>query len=124
MDIVASSLFLLEVVLIALISDHIYARLFCTIDQNNDGYLSATELRALIIGVRFDQIELNKDDAVENLMKEFDTSRDARIDANEFFIGVSKWLNVAKRVANPNRSPSDRSSMKFLTDFHSVRFAY
>lgn len=123
MDIVASFLFLLELVLIALISDHIHARLFCTIDQNNDGYLSATELRALIIGVRFDQIELNKDDAVENLMKEFDTSRDARIDANEFFLGVSKWLNVAKRVANAN-SPSDRGSMKFLTDFHSVRFAY
>lgn len=93
-------------------------KLFCTIDQNNDGYLSAAELRALIIGVRFDQIELNKDDAVENVMKEFDTSHDDRIDADEFFVGVSKWLNVAKSVANAN-SPSDRGSMKFLTDFHS-----
>ncbi|KAM5586195.1 sodium/calcium exchanger NCL-like [Rosa sericea] len=90
-------------------------KLFCTIDQDNDGYLSATELRALIIGVRFDQIELNKDDAVEKLMQEFDTSHDSRIDMNEFFTGVSKWLNVAKRVAN-SKSPSDR---KFLTDFHS-----
>ncbi|PRQ31082.1 putative sodium/calcium exchanger membrane region, EF-hand domain pair [Rosa chinensis] len=89
-------------------------KLFCTIDQDNDGYLSATELRALIIGVRFDQIELNKDDAVEKLMQEFDTSHDSRIDMNEFFIGVSKWLNVAKSVAN-SKSPSDR---KFLTDFH------
>lgn len=94
--------------------------MFHTIDQDHDGYLSATELRALIIGVRFDQIELNKDDAVEKLMQEFDTSRDSRVDIHEFFNGVSKWLNVAKRVANSS-SPSDR---KFLTDFHSVRFAY
>ncbi|XP_004294083.1 PREDICTED: uncharacterized protein LOC101314065 [Fragaria vesca subsp. vesca] len=90
-------------------------KLFHTIDQDHDGYLSATELRALIIGVRFDQIELNKDDAVEKLMQEFDTSRDSRVDSHEFFNGVSKWLNVAKRVANSS-SPSDR---KFLTDFHS-----
>ncbi|XP_050370115.1 sodium/calcium exchanger NCL-like [Argentina anserina] len=90
-------------------------KLFHTIDQDHDGYLSATELRALIIGVRFDQIELNKDDAVEKLMEEFDTSHDSRVDIHEFFNGVSKWLNVAKRVANSN-SPSDP---KFLTDFHS-----
>ncbi|GMN54432.1 hypothetical protein TIFTF001_023556 [Ficus carica] len=76
----------------------IIEKLFQRIDENGDGYLSASELRALVIGIRFEDIDFDKDDAVEKLMTEFDTSQDLRVDMGEFVAGVSKWLNEAKRL--------------------------
>lgn len=97
--------------------------MFLKIDENGDGTLSASELKALIIGIRFDEIDFDKDDAVERVMKDFDTSTDTHIDADEFFHGISKWLEEAKRLGNVNQDPGFRT-MKFLTDFHLVSFAY
>lgn len=93
------------------------------IDENGDGHLSASELKALIIGIRFDEIDLDKDDAVEKVMKDFDTSNNAYVDADEFFRGISRWLDEAKRVGDANEDPGFRT-MKFLNDFHLVSFAY
>ncbi|KAK9150441.1 hypothetical protein Syun_008750 [Stephania yunnanensis] len=39
--------------------------LFKTIDLNDDRQLSASELSALMIGIRFDEIDLDRDDAVQ-----------------------------------------------------------
>lgn len=114
---------MLEIVVFTLFSVCIYFRLFKTIDQDSDGYLSFSELRALIVGIRFDEIELDKNDAVEKVMKDFDTSHDSKISVDEFFVGVSKWLNEAKRAGNANSDPGHRN-MKFLSDFHSVMFDY
>ncbi|KAK9285103.1 hypothetical protein L1049_024288 [Liquidambar formosana] len=72
-------------------------KLFTAIDQNSDGYLSTKELRSLIIGIEFDDMDLNIDDAVENVMGDFDTSQDLLIDRDEFVKGISKWLDKAKR---------------------------
>lgn len=97
-------------------------RLFQTIDEDGDGHLSRPELRALIIGIRFDEIELDKDDAVEKVMKDFDTSRDSLISLQEFTIGVSKWLHEAKH-AGDSTSNSGSHTTKFLSDFQEVRFS-
>lgn len=92
--------------------------MFDAIDENKDGYLSAAELRALIIGIRFEEIDLNHDDAVSKVLKDFDASDDSLVDIKEFIHGVEKWLNEAKRV----RSGADPGphTLKFLDDFHTV----
>lgn len=103
-----------------------YVRLFQRIDENGDGYLSASELRALVIGIRFEDIDFDKDDAVEKLMNEFDTSKDLRVDVGEFVAGVSKWLNEAKRledIASAVDRPVSRS-LKLFSDFRMVSFPY
>ncbi|EXB75012.1 hypothetical protein L484_012136 [Morus notabilis] len=91
-------------------------KLFEKIDENHDGHLSASELRALIIGIRFDEIDLDKDDAVEKLMRDFDTTSDSQIDGPEFVAGITKWLNEAKRAGNSYNGHG--GTMKFLGDFH------
>ena len=97
--------------------------MFDTIDENNDGHLSFSELKALLIGIRFDEIDLDRDDAVAKVIKDFDTSRDSKVDFPEFFKGISRWLLEAKRAADVNEDPGFRT-MKFLNDFHMVSFAY
>ncbi|KAF6155971.1 hypothetical protein GIB67_039302 [Kingdonia uniflora] len=98
-------------------NEDIIRKLFKTIDQNSDGQLSPAELRALILGIRFEEIDLNQDDAVEKLLKDFDTSGDSHVDESEFVNGISKWLREAKRSAN-NGGDAGPHTMKFLSDFH------
>ncbi|KAK1582976.1 hypothetical protein Q3G72_019912 [Acer saccharum] len=90
-------------------------RLFDTIDENKDSHLSASELKALIIGIRFDEIDLDQDDAVEKLLIDFDMSNDSLIDINEFITVVSKWLNEANRGGPADAGPE---TIKVLHDYH------
>ncbi|KAJ0054685.1 hypothetical protein Pint_02380 [Pistacia integerrima] len=85
----------------------IVGKLFDAIDENSDRKLSATELRALIIGIQFEEIDINNDDAVRQLMEEFDTSRDLHIDVEEFITGISRWLYKVKRSATSHVSLRD-----------------
>lgn len=100
-----------------------HVRLFQKIDENGDGFLSSTELRALIIGIRFEDIDLDKDDAVEKVMNDFDTSQDSHVDMGEFVAGISKWIDEAKLLGNiaSAADPGSRS-IKLLRDFHVVSF--
>ncbi|TXG55070.1 hypothetical protein EZV62_020326 [Acer yangbiense] len=99
-------------------------KLFKTIDENSDGYVSATELRALIIGFQFEDIDTNIDAAVERIVKDFDTSRDSCIDIQEFVTGMSRWLNKAKRADAIHRggtrdgSSSTLRTPRLLNDFN------
>ncbi|KAJ0110346.1 hypothetical protein Patl1_02389 [Pistacia atlantica] len=81
--------------------------LFDAIDENSDRKLSATELRALIIGIQFEEIDINNDDVARQLMEEFDTSRDLHIDVEEFITGISRWLCKVKRSATSHASLRD-----------------
>ncbi|KAF8413791.1 hypothetical protein HHK36_001784 [Tetracentron sinense] len=81
-------------------------RLFATIDKNSDGYLSTEELWALIVGIQFEERELDKDEAANKVMIDFDTSRDSRIDVEEFVKGISKWINEANHSKLSGRTPS------------------
>lgn len=95
----------------------IIEKLFRTVDGNGDGYISAAELKALIIGIRFDEIDLDEDDAVEKVMKDFDTSLDCQIDLQEFICGIEKWLEEARRSGPPSRE-AGAGTIKYLDDFH------
>jgi Ca2+-binding EF-hand superfamily protein len=91
---------------------HYNGRLFkTTIDQNSDGYLSEAELSALVIGIT--------DDAIAELMKDFDASRDGQVDVKEFVEGISRWLKKLRRSATSGDSQDDQS-IRILDHFHQV----
>lgn len=94
-------------------------RLFKAIDENEDGCLSRSELRALVVGLRLEEVNLNENDAVEKLMKNFDTSHDQRVELSEFIAGVSKWLNEA-RGSNAPSPETGAGTVKYLGDLHEV----
>lgn len=93
--------------------------MFKTLDQDSDGYLSTADLRSLIIGIQFDDMDINIDEAISQVMRDFDTSHDSKIDVDEFFKGISRWINKAKRVAIMERGKLP-PSMKLLEDFDKV----
>ncbi|KAL9443984.1 hypothetical protein AB3S75_017206 [Citrus x aurantiifolia] len=92
-------------------------KLFDAIDENKDERLSASELKALIIGIRFEEIDLDQDDAVSKVLSDFDTSNDSHIDIKEFINGIEKWLNEAMQAGTGSADPGPHT-MKFLDDFH------
>jgi len=96
--------------------------LFDTIDENQDGSLTHSELRALVIGIQFEEIDLDHDDAVKRIMNDFDTSGNELVDREEFVNGVTRWLQRAQRARVASRDAGPHT-MKFLSDFHTVSYA-
>ncbi|KAL1817905.1 hypothetical protein ACET3Z_020479 [Daucus carota] len=94
-------------------------KLFMAIDTDHDNFLSASELRALILGIRFDEINLNEDDASAKLLKDFDSTLDEKIDLDEFICGIKNWLDEAMGLRDS--SPQDTAggeTIKHLTRYH------
>lgn len=92
-------------------------RLFHRLDLDHDERVSLQELTALTIGVNFLNIDLDKEDAVNKVMDDFDSTGDGRIDEKEFFNGISRWLEEAKRSV-----VQGGSSTEDFDDFHMVSF--
>jgi Ca2+-binding EF-hand superfamily protein len=59
-------------------------------------------LRAFIVGIHFEEIDLHHNDVVDKIMKDFDTSHNYRIEEGEFIEGISRWLKNTKRTAGPD----------------------
>lgn len=76
-------------------------------------------MTALVVGIQFEEIELDHDDAVTRIMADFDTSRNQHIDEAEFVNGVSRWLQGARR-SKVQGGDAGAHTVKFLSDFHSV----
>ncbi|PKA51638.1 hypothetical protein AXF42_Ash003005 [Apostasia shenzhenica] len=89
-------------------------KLFHKIDLDENNLLSRSELRAFIIGIQFEEIDLDRDDAVDKVMDEFDTSGNASIEEEEFIHGISRWILEAKHSV----ADSGAYSKKFVHDFH------
>ncbi|WJX73204.1 hypothetical protein P8452_57013 [Trifolium repens] len=92
-------------------------KLFATIDENKDGHLTHGEMTALVVGIQFEEIDLEHDDAVRRIMADFDTSRNQHIDEEEFVNGVCRWLYAARRSRAP-AGDAGPHTVKFLSDFH------
>ncbi|KAA8524282.1 hypothetical protein F0562_010705 [Nyssa sinensis] len=97
-------------------NEEVLQKLFSVLDVNSDGYLSAVELRAFIIGIQFEDINMDIDDAVEEVMRDVDRSHDFLIDMREFINGISKWLYKAKNSAD--NAFDGQSPNKFLSNFN------
>ncbi|OWM81435.1 hypothetical protein CDL15_Pgr007473 [Punica granatum] len=92
-------------------------KLFRTIDEDNDDFISATELKALIVGINFEEIDLDEDDAVKKIMEDFDTDTDSKLDLEEFVNGITRWLKKAIRSGDAS-SARNFGTMKLLDDAH------
>uniref|UniRef100_A0A5B7A0T4 EF-hand domain-containing protein n=1 Tax=Davidia involucrata TaxID=16924 RepID=A0A5B7A0T4_DAVIN len=97
-------------------NEDVIEKLFKMIDVNGDNYISASELRALIVGIQFEEINFDQDDAVDKLMKDFDLSKDYKLDLREFINGISKWLLEARRSGASHES--GHGTIKYLSNFH------
>ncbi|KAM7497209.1 hypothetical protein LguiA_021623 [Lonicera macranthoides] len=93
--------------------------LFAKVDVNNDKSLSPAELKAMITGVNFQEINFDADDIVARIMKEFDENNDSEVSLAEFISGMSKWLNKTKPYTKENNSHSKAMELKLSSDLHS-----
>ncbi|XP_031405177.1 sodium/calcium exchanger NCL2-like isoform X2 [Punica granatum] len=71
-------------------------RLFEEIDQDKDDRISKSELKELLLEIKFKHIHMNRDRAVEEVIREIDLDGDQMIGKEEFVIGFTKWLEQAK----------------------------
>ncbi|XP_018731636.2 sodium/calcium exchanger NCL [Eucalyptus grandis] len=71
-------------------------RLFEDIDHDGDDALSPSELKELLLEIKFKNVHVDKDEAVDEVIKEFDIDSDQRIGKDEFVDGFTKWLTKAK----------------------------
>ncbi|KAG7957153.1 hypothetical protein I3843_11G159800 [Carya illinoinensis] len=92
-------------------------KLFSAVDTNGDGNISYSELRALIVSIQFEEIDLNKDEAANKLMRDFDTSQDHRVDEAEFVKVISNWLKRARHIRTASRNPNPQT-LRFLDAIH------
>ncbi|KAM3744815.1 hypothetical protein ACB098_06G079900 [Castanea mollissima] len=92
----------------------IIKKLFSSIDENHNNCISDSELRALMVGIIFDEIVLDQNDAVNKIMNDFDTSGNSTLEEDEFVSGISRWLKKTMRAAARNRG----SDTKVFNDFH------
>ncbi|KAL8144955.1 hypothetical protein AgCh_003244 [Apium graveolens] len=95
-------------------------KLFTAIDTDHDAYLSASELRALIVGIRFDEINLDEENAAAKLLKDFDSSLDEKIDLEEFIRGIKNWLDEAMGLKSSPHDGAGGETIKHLTRYHEV----
>ncbi|KAL6134125.1 hypothetical protein ACLB2K_066358 [Fragaria x ananassa] len=69
----------------------------------------------VVIEKLFRTLDLNSD-ATSLVMRDLDTTHDSKIDVDEFFKGISRWINKAKRAAMMDRGKVPLS-MKLLDDY-------
>lgn len=81
--------------------------LFTKIDQDGDAYISFPELKGLLQDIKFRQLTWDKEQTIEEVMKEFDYDGDTKVTIDEFTDRFTKWLDETKNAVNkPYRSVS------------------
>uniref|UniRef100_A0A453QPI1 EF-hand domain-containing protein n=2 Tax=Aegilops tauschii subsp. strangulata TaxID=200361 RepID=A0A453QPI1_AEGTS len=95
-------------------NENVIRKLFYKIDNDDNHDLSRAELHALIIGINFEELDFDKNDAVDKIMDDFDTSGNDTIDEGEFVEGMKIWLNEAKRKVQASGAYTN----KFINDYH------
>ncbi|KAL3736155.1 hypothetical protein ACJRO7_025151 [Eucalyptus globulus] len=89
-------------------------KVFKSIDTDNDGQLTASELKAFVIGIHFEEIDLDASDAVDKIMAAFDTSRDNFLSKEEFGKGIKEWVKKAVRLGKGSSLKNVVGTMKFI----------
>ncbi|MFS7984372.1 putative EF-hand domain pair protein CML [Helianthus anomalus] len=79
--------------------------LFTKIDQDGDAYISFPELRGVLQDIKFRQLTWDKQQTIEQVLKEFDDDGDTKVTIDEFTDRFTKWLDETKSAVNkPYRS--------------------
>ncbi|KAJ0863037.1 putative flagellar calcium-binding protein calflagin [Helianthus annuus] len=91
-------------------------KLFNSVDVNGDGHLSQVELRSLVVGMQLN-INLNEDDTIYKVMKEFDTSGDDEVDFEEFITGIGNWLEEA-RLTKTHSPIAGPDTTNYIHDYY------
>ncbi|MCD7452673.1 hypothetical protein HAX54_017733 [Datura stramonium] len=73
-------------------------RLFHKLDDDQNNYLTPSELEKLTENVKLREAHLNHKTSVEEIMKDLDQNDDHMIDENEFLRGVTYWNHNAKQT--------------------------
>ncbi|KAL2539383.1 sodium/calcium exchanger family protein/calcium-binding EF hand family protein [Abeliophyllum distichum] len=95
----------------------VFKNLFKAIEENENGSFSRSEVRALIVGMRFREIDLNElDDTVRDIMRFLDANLDSRVDLNEFVAGIIRMLQDY-RAYSKHAGPYTR---KYLDNYHEL----
>ncbi|XP_024980650.1 sodium/calcium exchanger NCL-like [Cynara cardunculus var. scolymus] len=95
----------------------VLVKLFNSIDANQDGSLSIPELRALVVGMQLYEINMNEEDAVTKVMKDFDTSENNEVEFDEFVNGIGRWLQEAKGFKRTT-TVAGSDSLKYVHDYY------
>ncbi|KAJ0045990.1 hypothetical protein Pint_04681 [Pistacia integerrima] len=90
-------------------------RLFEEIDHDGDDIISPSELREVLLEVKFKGMHIDKEKAVAQVIKEFDVDGNQKITKDEFVNGFTRWLDEAKNAMNKNYY-----SQKSLRDIYRV----
>lgn len=99
-----------------LVMDYVcFIRLFEEIDQDRDDRISPSELKELLLEIKFKHMDVDQDRAVEEVIREFDLDGDQMISKEEFIIGFTKWLEQAKTVID-----KEKYSKKSFRDLYQV----
>lgn len=81
--------------------------MFTKIDQDNDANISFPELKEVLQDIKFRQLTWDKQQTIEQVMKEFDYDGDTKVTIDEFTDRFTKWLDETKSAVNkPYRSVS------------------
>ncbi|PQP98195.1 uncharacterized protein Pyn_30670 [Prunus yedoensis var. nudiflora] len=79
---------------------NIYAirRLFEEVDEDGDNYISLSEVKELLLEIKFISTEDDKDKGTAEVMKQFDLDHDGKLTKDEFINGFTKWIDEVKAV--------------------------
>ncbi|WVZ01029.1 hypothetical protein V8G54_027098 [Vigna mungo] len=80
--------------------------LFVKIDRNRDNFISQSELRDLIMNIKFVKASMEVEEAVALVIEELDINNDSIINEEEFVSGFQKWLSSTSAPAPVSHSES------------------
>ncbi|XP_027926741.1 sodium/calcium exchanger NCL2-like isoform X3 [Vigna unguiculata] len=80
--------------------------LFVKIDRNRDNFISQSELKELIMNIKFVKASMEVEEAVALVIEELDIDNDRIINEEEFVAGFQKWLSSTSAPAPVSHSES------------------
>jgi len=76
------------------------------IDRNRDNFISQSELKELIMNIKFVKASMEVEEAVALVIEELDIDNDRIINEEEFVAGFQKWLSSTSAPAPVSHSES------------------
>ena len=81
--------------------------MFEQFDRDGDNFISQSELKELILNIKFGKIPMDVNEAVKKMMRELDTSGDNLISEQEFVTGLSNLLINSTQSTQASQTSED-----------------